>query len=78
MPDDRLARTRRAYEADRGPTWAEIIDALPGLPPAQYRLTTDPVTGITTQERISPVFRADDFGAVTLSPSFVEHLREKD
>ncbi len=81
MPDDRLERTRRAYEDDRGPTWQEIVYALPGLPPMHYRVTTDPITGITTRERLPDQFVVtpdDDLASVRLSPSFVQHLREKE
>ncbi len=46
-----------------------------------YRVTTDPITGITTRERLPDQFVVtpdDDLASVRLSPSFVQHLREKE
>lgn len=56
MPDARLQRTRDAYLDERPLTMAQIIDALPGLPPIRYRVWTDETTGITHRERLPDVF----------------------
>ena len=47
MPETRLQRTRDAYPSDQLPTITEVLDALPKPHLCEYRIVTDPQTGIT-------------------------------